>query len=147
MASTILQPIAELVATTIEALSVTPGLIAYATDPGPAGLDQLPAAVCGLPTVTRTDPDQAERQIGATDWEIQLPVVFLFDLADTTTAQSQAIQTVEAFIRAIDTGKLSVSDPMIVDAKVSQSDPGEVVDDARPMLTYDCSVRLLRLTV
>lgn len=145
MPSTILAPVAQLVATAIANLAVTPSVKAYATDPGLAGLDQLPAAILGLPTIQRTEPDQAELQIGAKDWNLQIPVLFVFDLGDTATAQTQALDTIEKFIQAVDTGTLSQSDPLIVDAKVAQSEPGELVDDARPLLTYDCQLRLLRL--
>jgi hypothetical protein len=144
MSSSILTPINSLLANAISSLAVTPSVRAYATDPGLAGIDQLPAAVCGLPTIQRTEPDQAESQLGTYDWNLQIPVVFLFDLGDTATAQTEALDVVEAFIRLIDTGTLSVSDPLIVDAKVTSSQPGEVVDNARPLLTYDCSVHILR---
>ena len=143
-ASTILSPLNELIASTISSLSLTPSFKAYATDPGLAGIDSLPAAVCGLPTLQRTEPDQAESQIGTRDWNIQIPVILLFDLADTATAQAEALAGLEAFVQAIDSGALSVADPMIVDAKVTNSTPGEVVDNARPLLTYDCSLHLLR---
>jgi hypothetical protein len=144
MSSSILTPINALIASTIANLSTTPAVKAYAVDPGLAGIDSLPAAVCGLPTVQRTEPDQGESQLSTYDWNIQVPVVFLFDLADSAIASAQSLDVLEAFIKAIDTGTLSASDPLIVDAKVTQSQPGEVVDNARPMLTYDCQVHLLR---
>ena len=144
MSSSILKPINQLVANAIANLSTTPSVTAYATDPGLAGIDALPAAVCGLPTVQRTEPDQGESQLGSYDWNVQIPVVFLFDLADAATATQEALDVLEAFIKTIDTGTLSVSDPLIVDAKVTSSQPGEVVDNARPMLTYDCQVQILR---
>ena len=145
MASEIFTPIAELLATTISNLSLNPRITAYATDPGHAGLDSLPAAVIGLPTVNRTEPDQAEGQLGGQDWTIELPVLFLFDIGDTLTSQTQALNTIEAFIGTIDQAVLSASDPLIIDAKVTKSEPGEVIDDARPLLTYDCSVHILRV--
>ena len=144
MSSSILQPVNQLIANVLTNLSVTPSVKAYATDPGLAGIDSLPAAVCGLPTVQRTEPDTGESQLGSYDWNIQIPVVLLFDLGDSATAQAEALDVLEAFIKAIDTATLSQSDPLIVDAKVTSSQPGEVVDNARPMLTYDCQVHLLR---
>ena len=146
MSSTILQPVADLVAALIESLDVDPLIKGYSIDPGPVGLDSLPAGVCGLPKIQRTDADGGESQLGTYDWTIELPVMFLFDLYDTTTAQAQALQTVEAFIKAVDTGSLSTSDPQIVDAKVTSSDPGELIDEARPMLSYDCRLQILRYT-
>ena len=146
MSSTILQPTADLVAAVLTGLSVTPAVKGYATDPGMTGLDSLPAGVCGLPKVQRTNPDEAESQLGTFDWQIELPVMLLFDLYDTTTAQAQALQTLEAFIKAVDTGTLQTSDAQIVDAKVSQADPVEFLDEARPMVGYDCRVEILRYT-
>jgi hypothetical protein len=144
MSSTILQPLADLVATTLNSLSVDEPLAAYSIDPGFSGLDSLPAAVIGPPLIERTDVDQRESQVGSYDWVIELPVTLLFDLGDTATAQGMALDTVEAFIREIDSATLSVSDPSIVDAKVTRSEPGELVDTARPLMTYTCILRVLK---
>ena len=145
MSSTILQPLADLVAATIKTLAVDEPVYAYSTDPGLSGIDALPAAVTGLPTVERNDVDQAESQFGSYDWTITLEVTFVFDLGDTQTAQAQALDSVEEFIQTIDSGALSLSDASIVDAKVTRSEPGEIVDAARPMLTYACTLRVLKL--
>jgi hypothetical protein len=145
MASTILQPLADLVVTKIEALSVDVAVNGYSTDPGFAGIDSLPAAVTGLPTVERTDVDNGESQFGSFDWNVTLEVVFLFDLGDTATAQEQALDTVEKFTAAVDAAQLSASDPSIVDAKVVRSEPGEIIDAARPMMSYTCTLRVLKL--
>ena len=144
MSSTIFQPLADLVADTIEALACDEPVIAYGTDPGMAGVDRLPVAICGLPNLERIDVDQPESQFGSYDWTIQFDVTFLFDLGDTQTAQAQALDTIEKFVLAIDAATLSASDPMIVDAKVTRSEPGEVVDSTRPMLSYTCTLRVLK---
>jgi hypothetical protein len=144
MASTILQPLADLIATKIEALATTVSVNAYSVDPGFAGLDSLPVAVIGLPQLERTEPDESESQIGSFDYKLEYPVTFLFDLGDSATAQAQALDTVEKFVAAIDAAQLSAADPSIVDAKVVRSDPGEVVDAARPLLSYSCTLRVLK---
>jgi hypothetical protein len=145
MTSTIFQPLADLIATKISSLNVDVAVKAYSTDPGFAGLDSLPAAVIGLPSVERTEVDEAESQIGTFDYRLDYQVTFLFDLGDTTTAQSQALDTIEEFISTIDQMQLSISDPSIVDAKVVRSEPGEIIDSARPMLSYTCTLRVLKL--
>jgi len=144
MSSTIFQPLADLVASTIEGLACDEPVIAYGTDPGLAGVDRLPVAICGLPSLERIDVDQPESQLGSYDWTIQFDVTFLFDLGDTQTAQSQALDTLERFVLAIDGAALSASNPSIVDAKVTRSEPGEIVDSARPMLSYTCTLRVLK---
>lgn len=138
MASSILDPTAALIATVLSGLAVTPAVKSYATDPGFAGLDSLPAGVVGIPQVERGDVEERESQLGSNDWRITYPVALCFDLNDTATAQAQATQTVEAFIKAIDTATLSVSDATIEDAKVVSAVPDEVEDGARPLLVYDC---------
>lgn len=145
MASTILDPTATLIAAVLSGLAVTPTVKAYATDPGYAGLDALPAGVVGVPEIDRQDVQERESQLGTNDWTITYPVALFFDLADTATAQAQATQTVEAFIKAIDTATLSVSDATIEDAKVVSATPDEIADSARPMLVYDCRVVVFKL--
>lgn len=144
MSSSIIQPLADLVAAKIRALDIDLDVSAYSVDPGLSGIDSLPVGVVGLPQIERTDPDEAESQIGTFDWRFEIPVTFLFDLGDTATAQAQALDTVEAFIKTVDAAALSISDPSIVDAKVVRSDPGEIVDAARPMLSYTCTLRVLK---
>lgn len=145
MASTILDPVGTLIASVISGLSVTPTVKAYWPDPGYAGLDAVPAGVVGSPGIDRQDVQERESQLGTNDWTITYPVSFFFDLGDTATAQAQATQTVEAFIKAIDTATLSVSDATIEDAKVVSATPDEIADSARPMLVYDCRVVVFKL--
>lgn len=141
----VLDPVAVLIATLAEGLSVSPPVKGYSHDPGFAGLDSLPAAVVGLPTIQRTGVDEAETQFGTDDWYISYPVSLIFDLADLTVTHDQATQTVEAFIRAIDTASLSVSDASILDAKVTEATPTQVVDDARPVLTYELKLEVHKI--
>ena len=145
MTSTILQPLADLIADTINQLSVDEPITAYSNDPGFAGLDSLPAAIVGPPIVERTDVEGGESQLGSYDWRMEFPVTFLFDLGDSNTAQAQALDSVEKFVTSLDLATLSVADPSIVDAKVTRSEPGEVVDSARPLMSYTCTVRVLKL--
>jgi hypothetical protein len=145
MTSTILQPLSDLVASTIENLATDEPVSAYATDPGLAGIDRLPVAVTGLPTLDRVDVDSPESQFGSYDWTVTLEVTFLFDLGDTNTAQEQALDTIEKFVSSVDAAALSATDASIVDAKVTRSEPAEIVDAARPMLSYVCTLRVLKL--
>lgn len=144
MPSTILDPTAALIATVISGLAVTPPVKAYAADPGFAGLDSLPAGVVGVPQIDRSDVEERESQLGTSDWRIIWPVMLAFDLANAAAAQAHATQTVEAFIQAIDTATLSVSDATIEDAKVVSAVPDEVEDAARPLLVYDCRLVVLK---
>lgn len=144
MSSTVFQPLADLISSKIEALDTDEFIRGYSNDPGFAGLDSLPCGVIGMPSLDRTDVDEAESQFGTVDYRLEYQVTFLFDLGDSDTSQRQALDTIEKFVQTIDAGVLSVSDPSIVDAKVVRSEPGEVVDAARPMLTYTCTLRVLK---
>ena len=146
MASTVLDPTAVLVAAVLDGLAVTPTVKGYAVDPGMTGLDSLPCGVVGPPTIERRVVDEGDSQIGSRDWNLTFPVTLFFDLADTATAQAQATQTVEAFITAVDTATLSVSDASIEDAVVAVATPVEILNDARPMLAYECSLAVLKFT-
>lgn len=143
MASTILDPVAVLIANVIAGLAVTPTVKAHWPDPGLAGVDQLPAGVVGAPDIDRVGIEEPDPQIGSAGWTITYPVALLFDLGDTVTAQAQALQTVEAFIKAIDTMTLSVSDATIEDSRVLNARVS-VEDAARPLLIYDCAVAVLK---
>ncbi|MEI6446476.1 MAG: hypothetical protein WCO96_01195 [Actinomycetes bacterium] len=145
MSSTIIQPLADLIATTIESLQTDFTVNGYSNDPGFAGLDSLPCGIVGLPIIDRVDVDEAESQFGSNDWRFEFPITFLFDLGNSDTAQAQALDTVERFIQKIDSAALSVSDPSIVDAKVTRSEGGEILDASRPLLSYNCTLRVLKL--
>jgi hypothetical protein len=54
------------------------------------------------------------------------------------------IEVVEAFISDMDGTTLSTSDPLILDAKVVSSDPVVLEHQARPLLSYECHLRVYR---
>lgn len=112
--------------------------------PGMGGFN-LPGAVVALPDVTRVGVEQPETQLGTRDWLMSYRVVFYFDLADAKTAQAQAASVLEEWIQAIDSETLSVSDASIIDAKVTTSQPFQVVDAPRPTLGYETTLELLKL--
>jgi hypothetical protein len=118
--STTLEPLATAVAALLRALSVSEGLTAYAHDPGFAGLDALPCAVVGIPTIGRVGLDQSESQLGSRDWFVTFPVTLYFDLADATATATLAIEYVEAFIKSVDTESLQAADGTVLDSKVTR---------------------------
>lgn len=145
MASTILDPVAVLLAGVVDSLAVTPAVKAYPRDPGTAGLDKVPAAVVGLPTVYRVGVEEDEPEVGSHGWTLTYPVVFFFDLADAPAAAAEATEILEAFITAMDADAVPIADSSIVDAKVTEAIPSEVLDTARPLIAYECRVELLKL--
>lgn len=145
MPSTTLEPLATSVATLLGALSVSEGITAYAHDPGYAGLDALPCAVVGIPTIGRVGTDQPESQLGARDWFVTLPVTLYFDIADATATAKLAIEYVEAFIKSVDTESLQSGDGSILDSKVTRCEPAEIVNTHRPLLAYECDLEIWKL--
>jgi hypothetical protein len=143
--STTLEPLATAVAALLRALSVSQGITAYAHDPGFAGLDALPCAVVGIPTVGRVGIDQSESQIGGRDWYVTFPVTLYFDLADATATAKLAIEYVEAFIKSVDTESLQASDGTVLDSRVTRSEPAEIVNTHRPLLAYECDLEIWKL--
>lgn len=146
MASTIVSPLAATLQAMLEDLDVTPTLKGYRWDPGL--LDQVPAAVVGLPTIDRTEADGAESQLGSYDWLLRFPVVFYFDLPGDGSAavatQEQAAATVEAWIRAVDAIP-DLGDPTVADAKVISAGPPEPVEEApRALLEFPTVLELLK---
>lgn len=145
MASTTIQPTADLIATVVSGLTVTPTVKSYRWDIGTAGLDALPAAIIGIPEVRRIAVEDFESQLGTRDWHMTFPIHIYVDLAEAVAAQIQAVAIVEAFIKAVDTDTLQAQDATIIDAKVIEAIPAEYVDAARPMLAYECRLELLKL--
>lgn len=145
MPSTTLEPLAAAVAALITSLTTATSVKAYAHDPGYAGLDSLPCGVVGLPAITRTGVDESESQLGARDWFCEFPVSLYFDLADPTFTSKQAIETVEAFIKLVDTESLQAADGTVLDAKVTEAVPVEIVDKDRPMVAYECKLEIFKL--
>lgn len=148
MTSTTLDPLSTAVANAIATVNLSLGagtLKAYAHDPGYAGLDTLPCAVVGVPTIGRVGTDESESQLGTRDWFISYPVSLYFDLADATFTSRQAAEAVEAFIKLIDTESLQAADGTVLDAKVTECVPTEHVDPSRPMLVYECTLEIWKL--
>lgn len=146
MASTIIDPTAVLIANEIDGLTTAQSVKAYAQDPGLAGLDTLPAGVVGLPSFERVGVDDREPQIGSTGWWLTFPVEFYFDIADPEFTATQAVETVEAFVLAIDANPgLGQSQEEVIDTKVVSGEPVEILEAARPMLAYATRVQVLRL--
>lgn len=145
MPSTILEPLATAVATLLGNLSVTPTLKAYAHDPGYSGLDSIPCAVVGIPTLGRVGLDESESQLGSRDWFVTFPVTLYFDADVATDVAKRAIEYVEKFIVSIDTESLQAADGTVLDSKVTRCEPVEIVDTHRPLLAYECDLEIWKL--
>ena len=144
MASTIIAPVAQALQTKIAGLGLATTVAGHLW--APAMLPTRPCGVVELPTLGRTDPLEAESEIGRDDWEMEFPVVFYFDLTEPIATQTLAVEVVEAFIQAVDAdpslGIVSIAD----DASVVSVGPPEVIDDqANALIRYPAVVRLTRL--
>lgn len=146
MPSTTLEPLIQLVKTVLNGLTWSQGLKVYAHDPGYAGMDSLPCAVLSVPVIRRVSIEAPESQLYTHDWFISIPIVLYFDLADATATSILAIEYVETLIKGIDAGGLQQVDPTLVeDPHIVDAEPTEIVDAARPMLQYECSLELLKI--
>lgn len=139
MASTILSPLADTIADFISDIAgLDTDVVGEKWDPGMAGMDSLPRGVVGTPSIRRTDPDGPEPQMGSDGWYMEYPVTLFFDMSEAKFTQEQAVETVEAFIRAVDTDP-SLGDPQVVnDAVVIEATPVQILDEKRPMFAYEC---------
>lgn len=136
MASTVLDPVAARLVTILQGL----GLSTYKWAPG--DLDALPAGVVEMPTITRTPVDEAEDHLGQNDWSTSWPVVLYFSLAEEPQAsQATAVETVEAFIAAIDADQDLGG--AVQEAKVTEAEPEIVEEESRATIRYVCRVEAL----
>lgn len=134
MASTVILPIAEKLATLAASIS---GVTAYNTDPGMAGIEGNPAIVVSLPSIDRGSLD-SDPQLGSRAWSMDFPVSVYVDLDDPVDAITLMRETVEAFITAVDADdQLSGS---VIAARVTSAEPAIDVTTSRPRLVYDCRV-------
>lgn len=136
MASTVITPIANRIVTELAALGVSPSVKGYRW--APHDLDALPAGVVELPRVRRRGTDEPERQLGSNDWFLDFPVVLYFDLSEAQFSQDQAVDTVEAFIKAVDANPTLTA--TVEDAVVSEVEPSIVDDKNRPLVAFECLV-------
>jgi hypothetical protein len=144
MSSTIFTPIAELIADA--ALAAIDELSnAHAKDPGMAGLGRLPALVVGLPTLRRTGVEGSESEVGRDDYRITFPVNVYVDLNNAPRAAEDAVVLLEQLVAVIDDPDTWDPDPAVIDFKLTVAEPVEILDEARPLLSYECRVELLKL--
>ena len=137
MASTVLDPVAETLAQFITDLDVDVNVTGIKWER--QAIDaQLPVGIVAPPTIHRTEPGDRETQMGFDDWDLEYPVGLYFELTDAYTTQTQAVEVVEKFIRAVDEDP-SLGDPTIVDdAVVAEAEPEIVEDASRAVLVYRC---------
>jgi len=89
-----------------------------------------------------------EDHVSQVDWVLEFPVNFVFDLSEAVLAQTQAVDTMEAFIKAIDADTTlgradDVDGGVIQGAKVISADQLiELVDEARSTLVFPCRVQV-----
>lgn len=142
MSSTTLSPIATALKTKLETLTASTEAVKGHAKP-PRELDACPCGVVEIPTIERIDPDEAESQLGTNDWHIVFPVTLYVDLSEADYSIGQAIEFVEAWIKAID------ADPQlsgtVLDCKVTSAEPLVIDDTARPLLAYETSVAIWAL--
>ena len=104
---------------------------------------KVPAGSVGVPTLERTDVDEAESQLGTDDWKLEFPVSLYFDLADVAKSQQSMVDALEAFTNAIDADQ-SLGLPT-VEASVNDAQPFAERDRKRPLVGYEITVSVLRL--
>jgi hypothetical protein len=147
-ASTVLDPVAQLLADVINGLTglgLTAAVKGEKWEPEIGGL-QLPCGVVGLPSFDREALDAPESQLNARDWFLSYPVEILVDLENPRRNSAKVAEIVEAFIKAIDTDTLTAQDGSILVARVtSTARPSSTSTSARPLLGYVVSVEVHKL--
>src|ERR1044072_232669 len=106
-------------------------------------------AVIELPTIARTDPDQAEDHLGANDWRLTFPVVFYGEPGNKPRDnQGRLLTRVVQFIDAIDelepgSSGLILND-LCTDAYVVSTEPFiQPLSQKRARLIYETHVSIL----
>jgi len=143
MASTVVKPIAQNIASLITGLAVTPSMVGVVW--GPRELPQIPCGVVRPPTIGRTEPKGEESQLGSDDWDLSYPVTLYFEFDEASKSQDQAVEIVEAFIKAVDANPDLDTNGIADEASVVSAEPVIVDDQTRALFAYDCRIVLTTL--
>jgi hypothetical protein len=143
MASTILDPIADVLVLELAALTVLGDSVkGYLWSP--RQMTKVPAGVVEIPSVGRVGPDEAESQLSSDDWNVTYPVVLYVDATRADTSQAALVEFLEDFIAAIDANPSLTN--TVLDAKVLSAEPFlDLTEQARPLVGYECEVAVLKL--
>ncbi len=104
-----------------------------------------PAGVVELPTIRRTQPDEAEDHLGAKDWHLVFPCVLYVELGkNPAQAQARLAQGAVDFIGAIDSPPDQLLE-LSADLKVIESTPfvEPTQSEATVLIGYETHVSVL----
>jgi hypothetical protein len=138
MASTIIQPVADHMATMLRALGL--GVNTWASEALTMG--RAGAAEIEIPDVARTGVEEAESQLGADDWDLEFPVSIWVNLTETGTSQQRLVQMLEQWISAVDADVTFGG--LVLEAKVTRAQRQYQLA-RRPLVGYETTVSVLKL--
>lgn len=101
-----------------------------------------PAAV-GVPTFRRRQPDEAESQLGSTDWALEYPISFYLSFENATADQGRMVTALQQFGAAIDADPSL--DGTVFDSAITEGVPFVEQDNDRPQGGYQVTVAALKL--
>ena len=156
MASTVIDPVADVLVAKAEAISIT-GYDVKAYKWARASIDKRPAAIVGVPRVQRTNPTDPEpelRSAGSNSvglWTLTFPVTFYVDLTRPPENAALMVEIVERFIESIDidptlgglSGVGNVGEPRCTDGEPNL----DHAEDKKPMLAFDFEVVVPRMHI
>jgi hypothetical protein len=131
------------------ALSTIQGLKIY--DHSPREFDELPAVELGLVRIRRTEVDEAEGELGRTDWHFDIPLSLHVALDDPDVAQAEALELLGLMIGTFDANPTLGNSPGVIDTKLVEATGGFLLQAQdgsplpRPQVLYECSLRSLVL--
>lgn len=130
-------------------LETIAGLKVY--DHSPRDFDELPAVELGLLRLQRTPPDEAESELGRTDWYFDYPLSLHVALDDPEAAQNEALELLGLIVGLFDENPTLGNSPGVIDTKLVEATGGFLLQNqdgsplARPRILYECSLRSLVL--
>jgi hypothetical protein len=149
--STLIEPLADILTSTLESITLTAGTSTIAVKGyrwAPQQLSKVPAGVVEIPTIRRSEVDEGETELGSDDWWIAYPVILYVEWTGTPDRDMQrAVELLEEWIAAID-GNPTDGTPFdqvagVDDAKVVSADPDiDITEQERPLLRYVTEVQV-----
>ena len=116
----------------------------YATEP--RALDTRPAVWLRFDSFTRTNPDEAESQLGANDWNLTYEVVLAVDAAEPHRAQQNMLELLADVIDTFDDNPQLTA--AVLDAKLTAGEQQwtDEPDMGPPLLLMVCTLEVWALS-
>lgn len=148
-ASTIIRPIAEVIADLVNGLDVSANLTAHTWEPMKGQLEP-PCILIEIPEIKQVGIEEQDYEMGSHAWVMTYMLAICFDLDKFPDCADDLVDVTEALLGAVNDdhtlGYTTNNIYAIQEAHITNVErPAQQVDVARPLLITECELELLAL--